>query len=219
VLSTQTESDEFKGIAQFNDESKIVIKDTNFLHAFTKGGVLILEEINLPDAGLMAGLINQAGEAPYIVLKSNGEQVKRHPLCAMYATMNVGTAGTTPLNESLSSRFPATYVLPNAKKEAFIQALFAKYGNRFTEKQAGWAYDIFTSTHKFLRQNNIQADNIALAVSQRSCFELLKQIEVTGDVREALEDTFYGKVYSYDPEVAEQLKNILDITAGAFPAA
>lgn len=133
--------------------------------------------------------------------------------------MNVGTVGSMNLNQAFANRSPDVYVLDSVTKDDFVRALIAKFGTRFSVAQGEWAYKVLETTQNFLKQDTVQAEDIALAVSQRSCYALLKKIEQTGNARLAIKRTIYGTVYLYDPALAEQLLKIIDVAVGAFPTA
>ena len=56
------------------------------------------------------------------------------------------------------------------------------------------------------------AEDIAMAISQRSCFEILRQLRFDDDYKEVIKDTIYGTVTLYDGKVAEGLLEVLDST-------
>ena len=178
-----------------------------------------MEEINLLDPNLAQGVLGQALESPYVIFKGGNQKVHRHPLCAIYSTMNTGTTGSMNLNQAFASRSPAVYVLDSVTKDDFVRALIAKFGTRFSVAQGEWVYKVWETAQNYLKQDTVQAEDIALAVSQRSCYELLKQIELTGNPKSAIRNTIFGTVFLYDPQIAQQLLKIIDMTVGEFPAA
>jgi hypothetical protein len=220
ALDSKTEGDEFKGMIKVDGETgNLHFEYTDFLRGFTKGGIVILEEINLLDPNLAQGVLGQALESPYVIFKDGNQKVYRHPLCAIYSTMNVGTTGSMNLNQAFASRSPSVYVLDSVTKNDFVRALVAKFGERFTIKQGEWAFKVWETTQEYLKQDTVQADDIALAVSQRSCYELLKQIQLTGDAKRAIRNTIFGTVFLYDPQIATQLMSAINVAVGEFPTA
>lgn len=220
ALDAKTESDEFKGMVKVDGETgKLHFEFTDFLRGFTKGGLVILEEVNLLDPNLAQGVLGQALEYPYVIFKDGNQKVERHHLCAIYSTMNTGTTGSMSLNQAFASRSPSVYVLDSVTKDDFIRALVAKFGNRFTTKQGEWVYKVWETAQAYLKQDTVQAEDIALAVSQRSCYELLKQVELTGNAKSAIRNTIFGTVFLYDPQIAHQLIGAIDVAVGEFPAA
>ena len=86
------------------------------LKAFTEGWIIILEEVNFGDPGVLAKL-NEFTDGTLRVTV-NGIPYKRHPNFLVIMTMNPGYAGTDPLNVALKGRFAKVNV-PALTKEQF----------------------------------------------------------------------------------------------------
>ena len=78
-------------MTKVDGDGKFTVHDTAFSKAFETGGIVVLEEFNLADPGVLQGAIGQAIEYPFILNKDGWMEVRRHPLCVIIATMNSGT--------------------------------------------------------------------------------------------------------------------------------
>ena len=104
--SKYTEEDTFEGMNKVSGGS-FAFKSTPFLEGYKNGGIIVLEEFNLADPGVMQGALGQAIEFPFILMEDGCTEVHRHPLCVIIATMNTGTQGAREPNEAFTSRLPS----------------------------------------------------------------------------------------------------------------
>ena len=120
-----------------------------------------------------------------------------------FATMNIGTQGSKPLNEALSSRFPEGHILEDISREEFISVLAAN-GNK--KRDCNTVYNIYRDVLNYLGK---YAEDIQLSITMRHCINCLEQIKVGFPIAEAVNNTFISQVYSIDPEVAKDLQGTL----------
>lgn len=198
-LKKFSEEDEFQG------KTKIVAGElqsvkTTFLKGYATGGLIVLEEINIADPGVIQGVLGQAVEPPFILEEDGYKVIHRHPLCGIVATMNTDTQGSNPLNEAFSSRMKQTYTLDDPKKEEFIATLMSK---GFKEK------DVLVIYNSYYRiQNYVKAEfreELLLNVTLRGCIGALESMEEGCDWKTAVRDTLVGKLAEQDLEFAEQV--------------
>lgn len=196
------EEDEIEGINKIVD-GKITSIETDVCRIHTYGGAAVLEEVNLPDPGILQGTLGQALVFPYTLKKDGYIPVKRHPLTVYFATMNVGTNGTNGLNEAFSSRFSEGLELDMVSKEAFIQIL-AKKGNKKKDCQS--VYDIFQAVLNCLSKTH---EDIALAITMRHCIKALKLMEIGFPLKKAVEKTFLAEIAAVDGKAAERVRDAI----------
>lgn len=209
-FSERTDIDHLVGLTQIDEAGKLARQDTQLLEWVKYGGFFIAEEVNLASANLLQGVFGQLNEAPYIVNAFNQTPLKRHPLAAFFGTMNTETQGTGPLNEAFANRAPTTIILNAVTEEDFVNFSERKFGDLYSPSLLKWAYKIYTETVDYLCQSTVQAEDIAMAISQRSCFEILRQLRFDDDYKEVIKDTVYGTISLYDGKVAEELLDVLD---------
>lgn len=185
------ERDTYEGLLGVDESGNFSYRETNFLKAFQKGGIIILEEINLADQNRIFGALGQAIEAPFQIQKFNGiETVQRHPLCVIIATMNVGTNGSLELNEALASRFKQKYELPDPTKTDCINILMKHNDNR---KICTWVYDVYSKVLDYIKSPKGCSD-LVRNVSLRSCIGALEEIEEGKDPKRAIKNTIIGDI-------------------------
>lgn len=211
-FSERTDIDHLVGLTQIDEAGKLARQDTLLLEWVKHGGFFIGEEINLASANLLQGVFGQLNEAPYIVNAFNQNPIKRHPLAAFFGTMNTETQGTGPLNEAFANRAPTVVILNEVSEDDFVNFSERKFGDLYSTSLLKWAYKIYTESVEYLCQSTVQAEDIAMAISQRSCFEILRQLRFDDDYKEVIKDTIYGTVTLYDGKVAEGLLEVLDST-------
>ena len=196
------EEDDIEGLNKFI-QGTVVSIPTKCGELHSVGGAIVLEEVNLPDPDILQGALGQALVYPYI-LKVNGyQEYRRHPMTIYFATMNIGTQGSKPLNEALSSRFPEGHILEDISREEFISVLAAN-GNK--KRDCNTVYNIYRDVLNYLGK---YAEDIQLSITMRHCINCLEQIKVGFPIAEAVNNTFISQVYSIDPEVAKDLQGTL----------
>lgn len=205
-ITKNTEEDTFQGMTKVVDGGFKFVS-TEFLEAYTHGGIIILEEVNLADPSVIMGVLGQAIEAPFVLMQDGYKPVRRHPMCIIVGTMNIGTYGAKGVSQAFSSRFKQTYILDDPKKEEFI-AILAKQG--YSEAKCKWVYDAYTKINNYLKSPEISREEICLNVTLRGCLGALECIELGDTPQQAIYNTLVGKVAEVDLELAEDInKNIV----------
>ena len=202
-ISKNTEEDTIEGKNKVVD-GKIDFVETDFLKAYQNGGIVVLEEINLADPGVIMGSLGQAIEKPFIVMKDGYIPVKRHPLCVVIATMNTGTAGSRQLNQALSSRFKSTYVLDDPDKNTFIDILAA---NGYGKRTCQYVFNAYTKICTYLKDPSQSQEELCDNLTLRGCLGALEAIEEGQNAKEALRNTLIGKIAEVDLEVARAVND------------
>ncbi len=208
AMTKNTEEDTFQGMTKVV-EGNFQFVSTDFLNAYTNGGIIILEEVNLPDPAVIMGALGQAVEAPFILQRDGYQTIRRHPMCIIIATMNIGTNGAKGVNQAFSSRFKQTYILDDPKKEDFISIL-EKQGNE--RRKCEWVYDAYVRINNYLKSPEVNAEDICLNVTLRGCIGALENMAEGDSPKEAIYNTLIGKIAEVDLELAENVKK--DIVQG-----
>lgn len=209
-FSKHTEEDTAEGKNKVVD-GKIGFVETEFLKAYEHGGIIVCEEINLADPGVVMGSIGQAIEKPFILMKDGYIPVRRHPLCVIIGTMNTGTAGSRQLNQALSSRFKCTYTLKDPDKNTFIKILAAA---GYPKANCRFVYDAYTKILNYLKDPQQSQEELCDNITLRGCFGALECIEEGDSGKEAINNTLVGKIAEVDLEVAE---NVMSIVTPSLP--
>lgn len=208
AMTKNTEEDTFQGMTKVV-EGNFKFVSTDFLDAYTNGGIIILEEVNLPDPAVIMGALGQAVEAPFILQKDGYQTIRRHPMCVIIATMNIGTNGAKGVNQAFSSRFKQTYILDDPKKEDFISIL-EKQGAE--HKKCEWVYDAYTRINNYLKSPEVNSEEICLNVTLRGCIGALENMAEGDSPKEAIRNTLIGKIAEVDLELAENVNK--DVVSG-----
>jgi hypothetical protein len=135
-------------------------------------------------------------------MKDGYEPVRRHPLCVIIGTMNIGTYGSKGVNQALSSRFKQSYALNDPEKNDFINILM-KQG--YEKKVCTWVYNAYDKIISYLKSPSVNADDIAINVTLRGCIGALENIEEGEDPKDAIHNTLVGKIGEVDLELAEDV--------------
>ena len=209
AASKHTEEDTFTGMTKVQ-QGGFQYVETPFIDGFKNGGIIVLEEYNLADPGVMMGALGQAIEKPFILLEDGYREVKRHPLCIVIATMNSGTMGSREPSEALTSRLPFTKILEDPDEDTFIQIL--KTHSEASEKECRKVYGIYQKVLAYLNSPQVNEKQVALSITMRHCIEALKQIKLSlpygtkdQQFREAIADTMIGAIAIKDLELATEV--------------
>lgn len=208
-VDKNTDDNEFEG------KTKIVkgnfdFVTTEFLDAYENGGIIVLEEVNLADPNVMMGSLGQAIEFPFKLKKNGYQEIRRHPLCIIINTMNVGTEGTRPVSEPYSDRSKQTYVLNETTKEDFIKILMSK---GYEKKPCEWVYDAYIKINNYLKSSKINREDLLLKIGIRNAIGALQNIEEGEPPKRALKNSIVGKIAEVDLDMYEEiLKNVVDAT-------
>lgn len=188
---------------EFEGKTKIVngsfdFVETGFLEAYTNGGIIILEEVNLADPNVIMGTLGQAIEPPFILKRNGFEEVRRHPMCIIIHTMNVGTVGSRAISEAYADRSKQVYVLDDTKKEDFIDILMQK---GYKKPACEWVYEAYTRIQTYLKNPKEPREEYLLLVGIRGAIGTLQNIEEGDDPKQALENSLVGKLALVDLDV------------------
>lgn len=207
-MTKNTEEDVFQGMTKIVN-GKMAFVSTDFLYAYEHGGIIVLEEINLPDPSVIMGSLGQSIEFPFVLMKDGYEPVRRHPMCVIIGTMNVGTYGSKGVNQALSSRFRQTYLLDDPSKEDFVSILL-KQG--CSKADAVYVYNAYDKIINYLKLPKINAEDVCMNVTMRSCIGALENIEEGESRQDAIKNTIIGKIAEEDMALAEDvLKNVVQV--------
>lgn len=200
-FSKHTEEDVVEGKNKVLD-GKIGFVETDFLKAYEHGGIIVCEEINLADPGVVMGCMGQAIEAPFLVMKDGYKPIHRHPMCIIFATMNTGTAGSRELNEALSSRFKNTYILEDPEKLTFISILESKGHER---RRCRGIYDAYIRIMNWLKAPEQSREDLCDNLTLRGCLGALESMEEGQSSEDALRNSLVGKIAEKDLEMAQKV--------------
>ena len=205
-LSHNTDEDEAQGLTKMVDGKPTAVP-TDIVRAFEKGGILVLEEANLPQAAVLMGALGQAVEFPFILKKDGYQPIRRHPLCVIVTTMNVGTAGSKPMSQAFANRFKQSYRLPEPTREDFIHILESSGADT---TMCRWTYDCYTRIVNCVKNEPAaNVGSILLALSMRTCFGAIENMVEGVEPRAAVEYSIIGKIAEQDQEVADNCCQVL----------
>lgn len=122
------------------------------------GGLIVFDDLANADPNLFFSVTGGLFESPYEYVV-NQETVKRHPLCIMMATTNVGTVGSLPITEAALTRFGGHYVISRLEDETFKKCIIerAQSNSGVTVKPstqtaiANWTFNVFNSVTKAVK--------------------------------------------------------------------
>ena len=197
-LTEGTEEEDVRGIPVVID-GKVVMVPPQFMEAYEHGGIVILEEANLPKAAVLMGALGQAVEAPFIVLKNGYQEVRRHPMCVVFSTMNAGTNGSKAHSQAFASRFRISIELDDPTDESFQKILVSKGA---TEEQAKYVHGVYKAVVGALNDPEVSEPEIAMAITMRACEGALQMMRYGMDAKKAVRYSFQGKIAEYDPSIA-----------------
>ena len=184
---------------------------TEVLEGVMHGGIVLLEEVNLPQAAVVMGALGQTVEYPFTLKKNGYETINRHPLCVFISTMNIGTAGSKAVSEPFSNRFRTTYYMEDAPKKTFIDTLVKASGMK--RYICDWVFSVYEKVVNALKSDQFGAadtESILLSLSLRSCEGVLQGIEEGLDPKEAVNYSLIYKIAERDISVAAQLQDLVE---------
>ena len=210
--SQNTDEDTFQGMTKIIDGKPQAV-DTDTVHCFEHGGILILEEVNLSQPAVIMGALGQAVEYPYILKKDGYKTIHRHPLCVIVSTMNIGTAGSKTVSQPFANRFKQSFILNDPDREMFVNILM-KYDDieeTQAKKRCEWIYDTYLAIVNTIKTENATADvdSILLTLSLRSCIGALENMQEGMEPIDAVKDSIIGKIAETDMEVADNCMMVL----------
>lgn len=203
ALNKHTDEEEFEGKTRIIEGHPEFV-ETDFLKFHKNGGIVVLEETNLPDPSVMMGGTGQDLEYPYIVKENGYKTVTRHPMFVIIATMNVGTNGSNAINEAYLNRYPTPYTLNDPTRETFINILMKKSGE--DRKVCEWAYGAYEAVVQYLKDPDVNEEEIVNNLSIRSALGAITNIQEGQAPADALIHSIYGTIAAVDRDVAERVK-------------
>ena len=209
-LSHNTDEDAFQGKTKLV-QGKPMAVPTEVLEGVEQGGIVLLEEVNLPQAAVVMGALGQCVEYPFTLKKDGYETIHRHPLCVFVSTMNVGTAGSKAVSEPFSNRFRTSYLFEDAERKEFVETLMKTSGMK--KYICEWVYDTYSKIVEALKSTSFGAadtESILLSLSLRSCEGVLQGIEEGLKPKEAVYDSLVNKIAERDLVAAEQVRDLVD---------
>ena len=210
VVSNSHNSDEdaYEGMTKMVDGVPTAVM-TDTVRCFENGGILLLEEANLPNPAVIMGALGQAVEYPFILKKDGYKPIRRHPLCVIITTMNTGTAGSKVMSQPFANRFKQSFVLDDPEKQEFVRILQSATGAG--EAVCTWVYDCYTKVVRCIEEDNAVADteSILLSLSMRSCIGAIENMQEGMEPREAVEHSIIGKIAEQDREVAASCMKVV----------
>ena len=207
--SHNTDEDRFEGMTKIVDGKPAAIP-TEAVKCFKDGGILLLEEANLIQPAVIMGALGQAVEYPFILKQDGYQDIRRHPLCIVVTTMNVGTAGTKTIAQQFANRFKQSYVMNDPEKAEFIERLVQLTGE--SKGLCEWIYECYDRIIESVREDNAQADvdGILNSLSLRTCVGAIENIQEGATPKEAIRDSIIGKIAEQDFEVAESCASLIE---------
>lgn len=207
--SHNTDEDAYEGMTKMVDGLPTAVL-TDTVRCFENGGILLLEEINLPQAAVVMGALGQAVEFPFILKKDGYKPIRRHPLCIIVSTMNTGTAGSKVLSQPFANRFKQSFVLDDPEKDEFVGILQSATG--CGRAACVWTYDCYSKIVRCIENDNAVADteSILLSLSMRSCIGALENMQEGMQPREAVKHSIIGKIAEQDRDVAASCLKVVD---------
>ena len=144
------------------------------LKGFIEGWLIIIDEVNFGDPGVLAKLNEFTDKTLRITV--NGISYKRNPNFAVIMTMNPGYSGTEPLNDSLKGRFAKVNVPPLTKSQfcdrmiGYTEGLGHAFSRKFFEK----LYD-FAGTYERMGRDTQYHESVVYSIrnAQRFCDDIL----------------------------------------------
>ena len=213
TVSQYTEEGTFWGENTVKD-GVVDIDDGPVLKGFAEGGIVVINEINLPQPGVVQGALAPATDGTNVIRRGNGsDEVHRNPLTIMMATMNVGLKGTRQMNEAVASRFWSVPV-EEMDKETFIEAL-SKH-TKTSKENLDYIYESYQKIQNYL--NETSREKIALNnITFRHCVEAAKFMNPRFGLpkKQAVKDGLLNHLNQYEPGLTDQvyeavLENTMD---------
>lgn len=203
-----SEEDEYQGKTKLSHEdgnttAAFQFCETPFLKAFQKGGLVVLEEFNLADPGMLMGAIGQAIEKPFVLERDGYEQITRHPMSIICFTCNVGTQGSQMPSEALFSRTPHVFEVDDPSENEFIKVL-AKQTEVEDKKVIKAVFSKYKSILDFLKSENMP--ELTKVLTLRHCLAALDEISCGCSFKNAVVRCLINPFKVYAPEVAEDMK-------------
>ena len=200
-FNEDSEDDVFEGKNKIV-EGKISFVETEFLKGFEKGGIVLMEEINLGRANMLTSVMNQAMEYPFYVERNGYDKVVRHPLVAAFATMNLDTDGTMTLNSAMAQRFNNKYMVDEPSESEFKERLVAL---GFNKDRVDYVYGVYNKIRTYLKETEARSKYLK-ELSIRQCIAALQDMDEGSEARRAVYNTMFGAICIKNRKLAETIK-------------
>lgn len=204
ITNEDSEDDVYEGKNKII-KGQLGFVETAFLEAFTLGGIILLEEVNLSRPNIATSVLNQVMEYPYILNRNGYERVTRNPFTIIIGTMNPNTDGTMPLNSSTAQRFVHKYEIFDPTEEEFKKILKHRAPK---DKDVNYVYDAYIKIRNHLKESD-QKRRYLKELSIRQCFGALASIEEGEIPKEAIRDTMYGALAIVNKKLADTVNTTI----------
>lgn len=205
TIHTKTmEEDEYSGKTVIvNSKPEFVPTASLLLHEY--GGIEICEEINIANPSVTMGGLGQKLAYPFLIKKNGTENVYRHALNIVFATMNVGTSGSNGLNQALLNRFGSVFVMNDPTQDQFISILEKATGESKTV--CAWAYSAYDRTKSYLISPQVNEEEVNMNLSIRTCIGLIENMKEGQNPYRALQNSIGGVISAVDMELGTKVYN------------
>lgn len=186
--------------ANGNQVTSIVFEVETFIRAMQVGGFCNLDEINTGNPGVLTLIHPVIDGRSYIDVPGYG-RVKSDPNFNLFSTMNVGYAGTNPLNKATRDRFTTLSFEPN---ESILRILKSHADTRDCDEAIMSAADqLYRGMHKMVEDQELDEDCLTV----RGFIRAVRFAEDNG-VRESLIDNVANNID--EPGYREDVINFID---------
>ena len=199
-LSKNTEEDTIQGMTKVV-EGGFSFKETPFLEAYEHGGIIVLEEFNLADPGMMQGALGQAIEYPFVLYKDGYQEVHRHPLCVIISTMNTATQGAREPNEALTSRSPIAITMEDPNDQEFLNILAIK---GYDPADCKKVFAVYKDIIKYLKEQ-AGDEELVMCVTLRHCLGALKLMKTGIPLKSAVKNSMIGSIAIKNLDLANEI--------------
>lgn len=179
-----------------------------FVAAFERGGIVVLEDANLWPSNVLMGALGQALESPYCIWKDGYERTSRHKLCVIGTNINPGAQGTNDFNEAFQSRFRYVMEVETPSDDQFVDVLCI--GHPELKQEAKYIHGFYQKLQTWLRSDEIACSDIAMSVSLRACQGALDLIEFGFSIKEAIKNAMVNHVLIKNPDLKSAAIKCLD---------
>lgn len=156
------------------------------MHGF--GGIVLLEECNLPKEAVLHATLSQAIWAPYVLKVDGYRPIKRNPFTIYIGTMNPDEAGTTETNGAFTDRFmPVPFTAP--ADDLFVDMLSRK--GKYKKKDCRAVYNVYKGIRNHLKEYD---EDLMSLISMRKCQGALKMMSLGFNLEESCRDMFAGAI-------------------------
>lgn len=173
--------------------------ETPFLDIYKNGGIIILEEYNLADGGILQTSLGQVIEKPFFLLEDEHTEVHRHPLCIVATTSNPGTEFSRMSNQAFINRLPNVFTLDDPKESEFVDVIKTVAEESDTNLCKS-VYRTYRRVLDYLKSSKINRDDIAKAITLRHCIAAVQNIQDGASFDQAIEWTIIGTIGLFDTE-------------------